>query len=149
MPNLNVKPRIDNKGIKSPLRSPLMSPKIVNKALPNFSLVSPKIDNKGLNIVKHEINKIKSLEKSKLKLKDMNSEKDLVQKKNNGNFDSKIPETLITPPTPVKNVQLDDKNYVLKDEKELLLYEYAYTDELINTKEHIEKHEHGTEFRKM
>ena len=45
MPNLNVKPRIDNKGIKSPLRSPLMSPKIVNKALPNCSLVSPKIKN--------------------------------------------------------------------------------------------------------
>ena len=99
MPNLNVKPRIDNKGIKSPLRSPLMSPKIVNKALPNFSLVSPKIDNKGLNIVKHEINKIKNLEKCKLKLKSINSEKDLVQKKNLENLDPKILETRISPPT--------------------------------------------------
>ena len=105
MPNLNVKPRIDNKGIKSPLRSPLLSPRIVNKALPNFSLVSPKIDNKGLNIVKHEINKIK------LKLTTINSEKDLVQKKNNENVDPKIPETLITPPTPVKHVDTDE-NYV-------------------------------------
>ena len=82
MPNLNVKPRIDNKGIRSPLRSPLLSPKIVSKALPNFSLVSPKIDDKGLNIVKHEINKIKKLEKSNLKLK----EKKPVQKNNYGKF---------------------------------------------------------------
>ena len=47
---------------------------------------------------------------SKLKLKDMNSEKDLVKKKNNGNVEPKIPETLITPPTPVKHVDTDENN---------------------------------------
>ena len=61
----------------------------------------------------------------------MNSNKDLVQKKNNENFDPKISETCITPPTPVKN------NYVLNDEYELLLFEYDYKDESINKKENM------------
>ena len=122
--NLNVKPRVDKKVIKSPLCSTLLSPQIVNKIFPNFALVLPKIDNKRLNIVKHDINKINNLEKSKLKLRSINSEKDLVQKKNNENFDPKIPETLITPPTPVKHVQLDENNDVLKNENDLLIFEF-------------------------
>ena len=64
-PNLNVKPKIDNKGPKSPVRSSLLSPTTLNKPLPDLSKISPKIDNKGINIFRSTLEMLREKKKGK------------------------------------------------------------------------------------
>ena len=139
MPNLKVQPKINNKGIRSPIRSPQIYQKYINKTLPNLSLVASKIDNKGLDIIKQDIDKIinkKNIIKNKKNIRNkaynqfkddaaeiensINSQinelkiVDAKENLNNREFFQNIPETNIIPPTPIKKITEDENSHKTK-----------------------------------